>query len=101
MNPAERWAASDYQTGHDVYLKPIDVTLPAALSAFIQRGNDTFHCDDGDWKIEIMRAKADPSKRIPAEALIIAKNGLGDVLFLKAGGRSIDRLWGHCVCLLA
>lgn len=69
-------------------MKPTDVTLPAPLSAFIQRGNDTFRCDDGDWKIEIKQAKADPAKRIPAEALIIAKNGLGDVLYLKASGEA-------------
>jgi len=69
-------------------MRPTDVTLPASLNAFIQRGHDTFQCDDGDWKIEIKPAKADPSKKIPAEALIIAKNGLGDVLFLKPSGEA-------------
>ena len=69
-------------------MRPTDVTLPAPLSAFIQRGNDTFQCDDGDWKLEIKAAKAGFSKEIPTGALIIAKNGLGDVLFLKPSGEA-------------
>jgi hypothetical protein len=57
--------------------------LPEALNAFLARGGKRFECDDGDWSIEIKPAEKDPSKNVPHEALIIAGNGLGDVLFLK------------------
>jgi hypothetical protein len=77
-------------------MKPMDVTLPEPLNAFIQRGNDTFQCDDGDWKIEFKPAAADPSSGIPAEALIIAKNGLGDLLFLKPTGEG-SKVFGETV----
>lgn len=61
----------------------IKANLPVPLTTFIENGKDTFHCDDGDWKVEIKSGRADFLQIIPAEALIIATNGLGDSLFLK------------------
>jgi len=63
-------------------MEPNNAKLPEVLNVFIQRGKDTFRCDDGDWKVEIKPARTE-SEIIPEEALVIAINGLGDSLFLK------------------
>lgn len=60
----------------------IDQQLPDALRAYIEQGHEVFEHDYGDWKINIR--KPDSSKPLPEGAIIIAENGVGDVLFLKA-----------------
>src|SRR5688572_8650550 len=66
----------------------MSVKLPPALDAFIQNGEGTFHCEDGDWDLAIIPGeKSEFSKELPKGALMIAENGSGDCLFLKGGAR--------------
>ena len=68
----------------------MSVKLPSELDAFIQNGEGTFHCEDGDWDLAIIPGeKSEFSKELPKGALMIAENGSGDCLFLKgsAGGK--------------
>ena len=63
-------------------MSPSDHQIPDALRAFMEQGHQVFQCEDGDWRINIR--KPDSSKPVPEGAIIIAENGVGDVLFLKA-----------------
>jgi hypothetical protein len=59
--------------------------LPSKLQSFIDNDGVKFHCDDGDWDLNIApREKSDFKKELPKGALMIAENGSGDCLFLKA-----------------
>jgi hypothetical protein len=58
--------------------------LPPKLQSFIDNGGVTFHCDDGDWDLNVLpREKSDFKKELPKGAVMIAENGSGDCLFLK------------------
>ena len=66
-------------------MKPKQPKLPAELEAFIQSGNTTFACEDGDWDLRIApRDSSDFRDELPARSVMIAENGSGDCLFLKA-----------------
>jgi hypothetical protein len=70
--------------------------VPADLDAFIQKGNTTFHAEDGDWDLKI--ANRDDSgfkSELPARSIVIAENGSGDCLFLKtsAAGKADSKVF--------
>jgi hypothetical protein len=71
-------------------MKTKEIKLPAELKAFIDQGNTTFHCEDGDWDLRIAFRENSPFKdELPLRSIQIAENGCGDCLFLKtsAGGK--------------
>jgi hypothetical protein len=66
-------------------MKPKQPKLPAELEAFIQSGNTTLACEDGGWDLRIApRDSSDFRDELPARSVMIAENGSGDCLFLKA-----------------
>jgi hypothetical protein len=72
----------------DIAAKPgaelMMVDLPKALADFIRDGGVTFHCDDGDWDLNIIPAEDSPFVNdLPKRSVVIAENGCGDCLFLK------------------
>jgi hypothetical protein len=59
--------------------------LPADLTAFINKDETAFLCDDGDWDLKIAnRDDSDFKDELPARSIVVAENGCGDCLFLKA-----------------
>jgi hypothetical protein len=66
--------------------------IPRELDTFIKNDETTFQCDDGDWQIKIeSRDDSDFKDELPAGAIMIAENGSGDCLFLKAAaGGTLD-----------
>jgi hypothetical protein len=59
--------------------------LPPELNAFIKNDETTFHCDDGVWDLRIESGESSDFKdAVPARSTVIAENGCGDCLFLKA-----------------
>jgi hypothetical protein len=58
--------------------------LPAELKVFIDRGDTTLHCEDGEWELRVEPAEqSQASESIPPRSLVIAENGSGDFLFLR------------------
>ena len=54
------------------------------VSAFIEDGNTTLSCDDGDWDLLIAVREDSPfRKELPSGSVMFAENGCGDCLFLK------------------
>jgi hypothetical protein len=53
---------------------------PKALARFVDEGGTTFHCEDGDWDLNIGVLMDEA----PKGALVIAENGCGDFLFMKS-----------------
>lgn len=65
-------------------MKSKKVKLPTELQTFVDSGNSTFHCDDGDWDLRIVAGKESPFRDyLPVRSILIAENGCGDCLFLK------------------
>jgi hypothetical protein len=70
--------------------------VPVELTAFIKKDETTFHCDDGDWELQIQsRDDSDFKDELPPRATVIAENGCGDCLFLKtsAAGKTDARVF--------
>jgi hypothetical protein len=70
--------------------------VPSELTAFIKKDETTFHCDDGDWELNIQsRDDSDFKDELPPRSTVIAENGSGDCLFLKtsAAGKTDDRVY--------
>jgi hypothetical protein len=59
-----------------------DPGIPDCLRIFLAQGKDAFHCENGDWKVKLRPFGERLLRKIPLNSLIIAENGLGDVLFL-------------------
>jgi len=65
-------------------MKPKKLSLPPELSTFIDAGNTTLSCDDGDWDLRIAPREDSPfRKELPSGSVMLAENGCGDCLFLK------------------
>lgn len=69
--------------------------LPPELESFIEAGNTTLSCEDGDWDLHIVPREESPFRNeLPSRSIMIAENGCGDCLFLKTSpGRKV----GHKV----
>jgi hypothetical protein len=66
-------------------MKAKKLSLPKELSKFIDDGRATFHCPDGDWDLRIeSREESEIGDELPPRSTVIAENGSGDFLFIKA-----------------
>lgn len=65
-------------------MKKEKLQLPSELQTFIDQGNTTFCCEDGEWDLRVAPRDASPFKKeLPPKSIMIAENGCGDCLFLK------------------
>ena len=60
----------------------VQEALPSALQRFIRSGGTVFRTDEGDWEVNVAMPPSFLTERLPAGAVLVAKNGLGDHLFL-------------------
>lgn len=58
---------------------------PEALVSFLAAGGKKFRCDDGDWNVRLEEPPGFIAQAIPGPVLLIAHDGAGNFLFLKAG----------------
>jgi hypothetical protein len=56
--------------------------LPGSLREFLSSGKRKIEADNGDWTVEVKIPPNYLAKPLPAGAVLIASNGLGDHLFL-------------------
>jgi len=60
----------------------VQQALPPELQKFIRRSSAVFQTDEGDWEVKVEMPPGFLARQMPPGAVLVARNGLGDHLFL-------------------